>query len=160
MVFSLVGWSGSGKTGVITALISHFKGRGQTVLALKNVPHEYTLQPEGKDSFQFLAAGADRSVLTSQGEIMVMKRKQEKENLLETIQSILPDADWVLMEGLVLENVPVIQVLDSRTEKGFKFPLEKSYAIVSDREVPADIPRFDRADISGLAQHMEDHKHD
>ena len=154
-VFSLVGWSGSGKTTVITGLISYFKARGKIVVALKNVSHEYNLQPRGKDSFLFLEAGADRVVLTSQGEIILMKRKQNREDILGVVQASMPNVDWVLLEGLVLENAPVIQVLGSNPDSGFKFPLEKSCAIVSEIEVPVSVPRFHKEDISGLAKFME-----
>ncbi|MCK4835847.1 MAG: molybdopterin-guanine dinucleotide biosynthesis protein B, partial [Candidatus Aminicenantes bacterium] len=152
---SLVGWSGSGKTTVITRLISFFKAKKKTVVALKNVPHEYALQPEGKDSFKFLEAGADRVVLNSREEIILMKRKKDQEDILGMIQSALDNVDMVFLEGLLLKNVPVIEVLDSNQAKGFKYPLEKCSAIVSDGNIHASIPWFHKDDISAIAQFME-----
>jgi molybdopterin-guanine dinucleotide biosynthesis protein B len=159
-VFSLVGWSGSGKTTVIAGLISNFKARGKVVVAVKNVPNEYGFQPEGKDSFKFLEAGADQVVLCSKGEIILMKRKKGQENILGMIQSVLSGVDLILLEGLVLKNVPVIQVLGSCQENGFKFPIEKCSAIVSEKDVRTTIPRFKKNDILGLAQFMEAYKNE
>jgi molybdopterin-guanine dinucleotide biosynthesis protein B len=159
-LFSLVGWSGSGKTTLIARLISYYKKKKMSVAAVKRVPHEYSLQPEGKDSFRFLRAGADSVYLASQREIMSIRPKQAHEDAWHLIKSDLKDHDFVLLEGLILDQVPVAEVFDSRRHKLLKFPLKKLSLIISDEQLQEKIPWFHVDDIKGIAEYLEEYAYE
>ncbi len=55
---SIVGWSGSGKTRLLIALIHELRARGVQVAAVKHSSHAHPLHPEGTDSRAFSEAGA------------------------------------------------------------------------------------------------------
>ncbi len=159
-LFSLVGWSGSGKTTLIARLISYYKKKKMSVAAVKRVPHGYSLQPEGKDSFRFLRAGADSVYLASQREIMSIRPKQAHEDAWHLIKSDLKDYDFVLLEGLILDQVPVAEVFDSRRHKLLKFPLKKLSLIISDEQLQKKIPWFHVDDIKGIAEYLEEYAYE
>lgn len=155
-IFSLVGWSESGKTTLISALISHFKQKKKKIAALKNVSHRYSLQPEGKDTWEFLQAGADMVFLTSKDEIVLMKKRKPTIDLLTELNLELKNVDLVLLEGLTGENVPVIEVFSSKSNKNLKFQENKLAAVVADQKMDLEIPCFDINDIQQIAKFMEE----
>lgn len=64
-VVAFAGYSGSGKTTVIAALIPHLRRRGLRVAVVKHAAHSFDMSHPGKDSWQFSQAGAEVSVISS-----------------------------------------------------------------------------------------------
>ena len=56
--FGIIGYSGSGKTTLIERLLPEFARLGKTVNVIKHSHHDLELEPPGKDSGRFRAAGA------------------------------------------------------------------------------------------------------
>ena len=156
-IFSIAGWSGSGKTLLITRLIEHFKSKNQRVIAIKNAPDTYELQPEAKDSAKFLRAGADEVFLIAQNELLRMTRINTPQDLLEDLKSRLYEDDIVLMEGLYQPGIPVIEVDDASRPTGQKFPLDKLAAMVSAGKCPPDLPCFQPDQIAEICVFMEEY---
>jgi len=159
-VFSLVGWSGCGKTTLVSRLISHYKREHLTVAVIKKVAHEYSFQPEGKDSFAFLQAGADHVCLASESEIVAIRPKPKGSDVWRLIKPDLNTFDFVLLEGLILEQVPAAEVFDSEKHNNLKFPLKKLSLIISDKRFQEEIPWFHRDDIKGIAEYLEGNAYD
>ena len=137
---TVVGWSGSGKTTLIVTLIEALKQRGLTVMTLKNVPEKYNFQPKGKDSFKFLDAGADSVYLTSKGEIVEMRRYSGPSELHARIKATFDSYDLVILEGLVIEGVPVF-VTDPFPERS------QACAVANKKFSDIESPKeFDRQD--------------
>jgi molybdopterin-guanine dinucleotide biosynthesis protein B len=153
-IFSIVGWSRSGKTTLVSCLVSHFKSKGRRVTAVKRA-REYTLQPEAKDSAQFLEAGADQVWVLAGREMLNMKRVEDEAAALAILKRSFADSDIVLLEGALLEDVPLIEVFDGARGKSLKFPLEQLAAVVSDQKVGGQIPCFRAAEIERIALFME-----
>ncbi len=156
-IFSIIGWSGSGKTTLITRVIKHYKALGKKVIAVKHVPHKYYLEPESTDTFKFLEAGADETCLVAKNEILSMKHITEKTDPIALLESQYPDYDILLLEGLQNENIPAIEVFNSKKNEALKFPLTSLCAIVSDK--PASIihslPNFNINDTNEIIHFME-----
>ncbi len=172
-VFSIAGWSGSGKTTLILHLAAAFKQKDRKVLAVKNIPHKYHLEPEAKDSFKFLNAGCSEVFLVARDEIVNMQRNDTQEKIFEILEGKANGNDIVLLEGLLRDDIPVIEVFDARQHEAPKIALEKLSALVTvsdlnqgkdkgkiknqpDTGEPGEpVPVFDANDINGIVQFME-----
>ena len=154
-IFSIAGWSGSGKTLLITRLIEHFKAKKRRVIAVKNAPDIYELQPKAKDSAKFLHAGADEVFLIAQNELLRMSRINAPQDLLEELKARLFEDDIVLMEGLYQPGIPVIEVDDASRPQAQKFPLEKLAAMVSTGKCPPGLPCFHPNQIVEICAFLE-----
>lgn len=156
-IFSITGWSKSGKTTLITKIIERLKLKNKKIFAVKNVVNKYHLEPESKDTYKFLNAGSDEVFLVAKNEILNMKKIKNKREFFGIIESKIDKPDFVLLEGLYTENIPVIEVFNSRQKRTTKFPIEKLSAIVSDQKITEDIPYFNLNDIDGIVKFMEDY---
>jgi molybdopterin-guanine dinucleotide biosynthesis protein B len=156
-IFTFAGWSKSGKTSIIAELIKVLKKKGKTVISVKKVPHAYHLQADTKDSSMFLNAGSDEVYLVAAEEIVNMRRVESADHIFHLLENHCLNPDYVLMEGVYHDNVPLIEVWDADTQPQMKFPLEKMAAVVSDQPVAGDIPCFPRDDIQALVTFMEEY---
>ncbi len=156
-IFSIAGWSGSGKTNLITKLIKKFKSKNKRVFVVKNVPHKYHLEPEAKDSFCFLKAGSDEVFLVAQKEIVSMQKNDREGKIFEILQTKTGSSDLVLLEGLYRSDIPVIEVFDSQKNKAPRFSLKKLSALVTDKENMGTVPCFRFDDLDGVVRFMEDY---
>ena len=156
-IFSIAGWSGSGKTKLISRLIESFKAKKRRVIAIKNAPATYTLQPEAKDTAKFLRAGADEVFLIAKNELLRMTLLNAPQDLLEDLKSRLQEDDIVLMEGLYQSGVPVIEVEHPRQRQALKFPLTKLAAVVSAEKCAPGLPCFHPNQIAEITVFMEEY---
>lgn len=154
-MFSIVGWSGSGKTLLITRLIASFKARQRGVIAVKSTHAGYALQPEGKDTARFLQAGAREAYLVADGELLRMTRLAAPADLLAELQGRLRPDDVVLLEGFSQPGIPVVEVQDPRAEKGLKTRAADLAAVVGAESGACPCPRFRPDDIEGIRAFME-----
>jgi len=157
--FSIAGWSDSGKTTLIARLTEKFKVKNKRVAAVKNIPHKYHLQSEKKDSFKFLASGCVEAFLVARNEIVSMQRNDKKEKIFEILEAKADNFDFVLLEGLFREDIPVIEVFASKTNEAPKMSFKSLCALVTDKKNTAnvDIPVFDFDDIDGVVKFMENY---
>jgi molybdopterin-guanine dinucleotide biosynthesis protein B len=156
-IFSIAGWSGSGKTMLINRLIENFKAKKRRVIAIKNTPDNYTLQPEAKDTAQFLRAGADEVFLIAKNELLRMSLINSPQDLLQDLEARLHEDDIVLMEGLYQPGVPIIEVDDPSRPQALKFPLTKLAAMVSAGKSVPDLPCFRPDQIAKITTFMEEY---
>lgn len=158
-IFSITGWSGSGKTTLTTRLIEHFSTRNKRVVAVKSAPHAYHLEPEGKDTFKFLQAGAGKVYLAARNECLSMRRVTGKQDIFAILEQEVNDdhCDILLLEGLIREDIPQIEVFDSSKHDAPKFPLDQLAAIVTPRPFTGEIPNFDIDNINDISSFMEEY---
>ena len=64
-VLGVSGWSGCGKTTLISALIPRLRARGLTVSTLKHAHHDVDLDTPGKDTWRHREAGAQEVMLAT-----------------------------------------------------------------------------------------------
>jgi molybdopterin-guanine dinucleotide biosynthesis protein B len=160
-IFTISGWSGSGKTLLITRLIERFKARNRRVVAVKHAPNSDSMQPEGKDSRRFLEAGADEVFLLTARELTRIRTLGNEEGRFGLLTSCFRDEDIVLMEGFHQEGIPVIEVVDARINPETRLPVERLAAVVSDPPLVLPIPCFSINEVDRVADFMEgcDEKH-
>jgi len=154
-MFSIVGWSGSGKTLLITRLIEGFQAGRRGVIAVKSTHAGYALQPEGKDTARFLRAGAREAYLLAEGELLRMTALARPADLLAELQGRLRPDDVVLLEGLTLPGIPVIEIRDPSGGKDLKTRPADLAALVSAEADANPVPCFHPDDIEGIRTFME-----
>ncbi|MCK4764842.1 MAG: molybdopterin-guanine dinucleotide biosynthesis protein B [Candidatus Aminicenantes bacterium] len=157
--FAVAGWSGSGKTTLITKLVEYFKSKNKRVIAVKNIPHHYHLQPETKDSHKFLTAGCDEVFLLSKQDIVAIQRNDTENKIFSLLENKYSHSDIILLEGLSGPGIPVIEVFDSKKNEAPKFPIKNLAALISDnKDIGGEAaPVFDFDDIDGVIKFMEDY---
>ncbi|MCU0237226.1 MAG: molybdopterin-guanine dinucleotide biosynthesis protein B [Acidobacteria bacterium] len=155
--FSIIGWSGSGKTLLITRLIEEFKARGKSVIAVKSTHAGYGLQPEGKDTARFLQAGARETYLLAGNELLRMTRIAAADDLLDDLQARLGPDDIVLLEGLTRPGIPLIEVEAAGGELAAKSRPGEPVARVSASADPGAHACFRPDDITAIRSFMEEY---
>jgi molybdopterin-guanine dinucleotide biosynthesis protein B len=154
-IFSIIGWSGSGKTSLITRLIERFRTGERRVVAVKCTHAGYALQPEGKDTARFLQAGAQEVYLMTERELLRMTPLDSPDALLADLEARLGPEDVVLLEGLARPGIPAIEVQDPRGGKALKSRPENLAAVVSATKSGHDRPCFHPDDVAAISRFME-----
>ncbi len=109
-VVGFCGWSGTGKTTLIEALIPRLKARGLAVGAIKHDAHGLTHDPRGKDTERLWRAGAD-VVCASDGRQSLVRRRLKEPVSLSVLVAEMPDSlDVVLVEGHKDSDVPKVWI--------------------------------------------------
>ncbi len=109
-VLGLLGWSGSGKTHLLTRLLPVFIARGLTVSTIKHAHHGFDLDQPGKDSYQHRAAGAREVLIASGKRWALMHELDGPEPELHDLLGHLSPCDLVLVEGFKASRHPKIEV--------------------------------------------------
>lgn len=154
-VISIVGYSNSGKTTVLTKIIAEIKARGYKVAIIKHHKGDFDIDHEGKDTYEHMKAGADTTILSSPNKFAIVS-KVESEKKLDELISYIEDVDIIITEGYKKEKKPKIEVFrklnNSERIKGIEKEL---IAIVSDDDITEDIPKFSLKDIKSIVDFIE-----
>ena len=107
-IFSFTGWSGNGKTTLLSKLIKSLSEAGYTASAVKQSHKKINIDKSGTDSYIFSHSGADEVCLLSENSttLFLNKKPVNKELLLK----YFPDADIILCEGVKSDSIPCFEV--------------------------------------------------
>ena len=147
-IYSVVAFSGTGKTTLLEKLIAELKRRGLRLAVIKHDAHEFDVDHEGKDSWRFTRAGADITAVVSSTKAAVMENRPVA---IETLIGRITDVDLIITEGYKTGPWPKIAVRRSGSGKPFPVPVEECFAVVTDVPERTDTPCFDLDDVRGLA---------
>jgi len=147
-IYSIVAFSGTGKTTLLEKLVTELKSRGLRVAVIKHDAHEFEIDREGKDSWRFSRAGADVTVITSEGKTAIIENRPLQ---LEVLLDKITDVDIILTEGYKHGKWPKIGVRREKTGNPLPVPANDCFAVVSDAPVITDRPFFGLDDVVGLA---------
>jgi molybdopterin-guanine dinucleotide biosynthesis protein B len=157
-LIGLSGWSGSGKTILITALVPALIRRGRTVSTVKHAHHSFEVDKPGKDSFVHREAGAHEVLISSARRMALMRelREEPEPGLRELLQRLGP-VDLVLVEGFKREAHPKIEIHRAVVGMPLLYPTDPHImAIASDPELAeAPIPHVSLNDIAAIADLVE-----
>jgi molybdopterin-guanine dinucleotide biosynthesis protein B len=137
----LAGWSGAGKTTLVTRLIPCLRRRGIGVSTIKHAHHRFDVDQPGKDSYEHRQAGAAQVLVTSSNRwaLMTELRGAPEPPLQELIRHLSP-VDLVLVEGFKRDRHPKIEVHRAANDKPWIHPHDPEV-----RAVASDVPPPDRA---------------
>ncbi|MDO5145707.1 MAG: molybdopterin-guanine dinucleotide biosynthesis protein B [Eubacteriales bacterium] len=150
-VFSVVAYSGVGKTTFLERLIPELKKRGLRVAAVKHDAHQFTIDKEGKDSWRMTEAGADVTGLMSERRAVLMEnRPVDTEKWIRTIR----DVDIILTEGYKFGPWPKLMLHREAAGKPLPLPPEQCLAVISDVPVLGAKRMFSLEDEAAVAEFL------
>ena len=150
-VFTITGYSNTGKTTYLEKLIPLLKVAGLRVAVVKHDGHDFQADIEEKDSWRFAQVGAEVVAVASQKKAVVF---QYRTIPLNDIISQIYNVDIILTEGYKSEPYPKIAIFRAGTGKGLSVPAKECMAIVGDYPEPAPCPVFPLNDARPLAEFL------
>jgi molybdopterin-guanine dinucleotide biosynthesis protein B len=153
-VLGLVGWSGCGKTLLLTRLIPELAGRGLKIATLKHAHHSFDTDVPGKDSYEHRKAGASEVIVSSPRRwAQVHEIGDDAEATLAQLLRRVSPCDLVLVEGYKTQRHPKMEVFREALNRRPLHPHDaRVVAIASDRSFPeAGVPVVDLNDIRAVA---------
>ncbi len=154
-VFGIVGWSGSGKTELVTKLIKYFCKKKILVSSIKHTHHKFDIDKEGKDSFKHIQSGSNEVVLYNENKwALISKFQNKKYDIEEMIAKFDSRTQLILVEGLKYSKFSKIEVFRSSLKKSFIFEDDKFIkCIVSDKKIEnLKLPQFNFEDIDKIGE--------
>lgn len=160
-VIGFAGWSGAGKTQLLTRLIPVLGARGLSVSTLKHAHHAFDIDRPGKDSYRHREAGAHEVLIASSSRWALMHelRGEAEPGLAELLGHMSP-VDLVLIEGFKRNPHVKIEVHRQVNGKSWLYVDDDSIrAIASDVPPPADcgLPWVRLDDYEAIADLVQDH---
>jgi molybdopterin-guanine dinucleotide biosynthesis adapter protein len=158
-IIGLAGWSGSGKTRLITKVIPVLRRRGLKVATVKHAHHEFDLDKPGKDSWLHREAGASEvAVVSSRRWALIHELRDEGEPpLAEILTKMSPVADLVIVEGFKRHAHPKLEIYRAVVGKPLLYPEDDCIvAIAADAPLPqAQLPVLKLDDVEGIADVLQ-----
>jgi molybdopterin-guanine dinucleotide biosynthesis adapter protein len=157
-VIGLAGWSGAGKTTLVTKVIPVLVGLGLKVATVKHAHHEFDIDRPGKDSWLHRQAGAGEvAIVSSRRWALVHELGGEPEPPLAEILGKLSPVDLVIIEGFKRHAHPKLEVYRAAIGKPLLYPDDDCVvAIATDGPLPqAQLPVVPLDDIESIANVLQ-----
>ena len=156
-VLGIVGWSGSGKTVLITRLLPMLAARGLRVATLKHAHHAFDVDKPGKDSYEHRKAGAREVIISSArrwAQMHEIDQEREQEATLSELLRRVSPCDLVLIEGFKREQHPKLEVFRHAASQSPMYPLDPRIVVIaSDQPLPeSGLPTVDLNDTAAVAR--------
>jgi molybdopterin-guanine dinucleotide biosynthesis protein B len=153
-LIGLAGWSGAGKTTLMTRLIPALSARGVSVSTLKHAHHAFDIDRPGKDSYEHRSAGAQQVLVASANRwaLMTELRGAPEPKLAELLRRLDP-VDLVIVEGFKRDAHPKLEVHRAANGKPWIHPEDPFVAAIAADVTPPG------AALPGLAlpwAHLDD----
>lgn len=121
VVIQIVGYKNSGKTTLVSHLVSALKKQGYQVGTVKHDAHHFKIDHMGTDTWQHRQAGADTVAITSDEQTAVLEQKPTSvRGLLERMGPL----DFVLIEGFKTAPFPKIVMIKEEADQELLRQLE------------------------------------
>jgi molybdopterin-guanine dinucleotide biosynthesis adapter protein len=156
-VIGIAGWSGAGKTTLISRVIPYLRQEGLRVSVIKHAHHEFDVDVPGKDSWIHRQSGAEEVLVSSANRWALMHelRGAQEPELVELLRKMSP-VDLVLVEGFKSEPIRKIEVHRKANGKPLLFPNDPAIAaLVTDVAVDTTLPIVHPDDIPAVAAMMQ-----
>lgn len=155
-VIGIAGWSGAGKTTLISRVIPLLRQQGLSVSVIKHAHHAFDVDVPGKDSWVHRQSGAEEVLVSSAKRWALMHelRGAAEPELPDLLEKMSP-VDLVVIEGFKSEPHPKVEVYRKASGKPPLFPADPAIAgIATDTAFKTTLPVVDLDDISAIAAMM------
>ncbi len=131
-VYSVVAFSGTGKTTLLEKLIPELSKRGLRVAVIKHDAHEFEIDKPGKDSWRMTQAGAAVTVVASGTQAAIMENRFVPiDELIAKVQNV----DVIITEGY--KHGPWPKIALSRAGNGKPLPVDPADCLAVLTDEPA-----------------------
>lgn len=158
-LFGLAGWSGSGKTALVSRLIPALGSRGLAVSTVKHAHHSFDVDQPGKDSYEHRRAGAVEVMISSASRWALMRENRGAEEPgLDALLARMAPVDLILVEGFKRLPIPKLEVYRPSLGKPLLCGDDAHIvAVASDDEVAGlRVPVLALDDTEGIARFVID----
>ncbi len=155
-VIGVAGWSGAGKTTLISRVIPYLRKQGLRVSVIKHAHHDFDVDVPGKDSWVHRQSGAEEVLVSSANRWALMHelRGAMEPSLPELLRKMSP-VDFVVIEGFKSEPHRKIEVYRKASGKPPLFPGDPAIAgIAADAAIETTLPVAHLDDIPAVATMM------
>jgi molybdopterin-guanine dinucleotide biosynthesis protein B len=156
-VIGIAGWSGAGKTTLISRVIPYLREQGLRVSVIKHAHHDFDVDVPGKDSWVHRQSGAEEVLVSSANRWALMHelRGAAEPSLPELLRKMSP-VDLVVIEGFKSEPHRKIEVYRKASGKPPLFPEDPAIAgIATDVTIETALPVAHLDDIPAVAAMMQ-----
>jgi len=159
-IFGLAGWSGAGKTSLLSRLLPELVGRGIRVSTMKHAHHAFDIDTPGKDSYAHRQAGATEVMVASANRWALMHelRGAPEASVEELIRHMTP-VDLLIIEGFKRHAHDKLEVYRRAVGKPLLCTEDaRIVAVASDGPVPeARVPVIALDDTRAIADFIVAH---
>jgi molybdopterin-guanine dinucleotide biosynthesis adapter protein len=155
-VIGVAGWSGAGKTTLISRVIPYLREQGLRVSVIKHAHHDFDVDVPGKDSWVHRQSGAEEVLVSSANRWALMHelRGAAEPSLPELLRKMSP-VDLLMVEGFKSEPYRKIEVHRRDSGKPLLFPDDPAIAcIATDAVIETTLPVAHLDDIPSVAALM------
>jgi molybdopterin-guanine dinucleotide biosynthesis protein B len=154
-VIGFAGWSGAGKTTLITRLVPLLTARGLSVSTIKHAHHHFDIDQPGKDSYEHRRSGAQEVLVASaQRWALMHELRGAPEPGLDELLSHLAPVDLVIVEGFKRTTPVKIEVHRPSVGKPLLYPDDPAIVAVAS-DVPVGLkpgmPNLALDDLAAIA---------
>ncbi len=154
-IISIVGKSNSGKTTLITGLVTELKRRGYRVAVIKHSSAEVEPDTLNKDTWRFTQAGSDVSAITTESRFAMFKKLDRALRPEELYYFTGWDYDVILAEGYKHSDYPKIEVHRRDLGPGLVSEPSQLLGLITDEPVELAVPQFSKDDAGSIADLVE-----
>lgn len=138
-VFAVSGIKNSGKTTLVSKLVTALTQRGYKVGVIKHDGHDFKADHEGTDSYKHKAAGAQNVIVYSKTKLMMVQDLEEPN--IEAIIELQKDMDIIILEGMKYSSFPKIEVVRKAISQETVCDPKTLLAVATDVELKVgDVP--------------------
>jgi molybdopterin-guanine dinucleotide biosynthesis protein B len=155
-VIGVAGWSGAGKTTLISRVIPYLRGQGLRISVIKHAHHDFDIDVPGKDSWIHRQSGAEEVLVSSANRWALMHelRGAAEPPLAELLRKMSP-VDLVVIEGFKSDRHRKIEVYRKANGKPPLFSNDPAIAgIATDAAIETTLPIAHLDDIPAVAAMM------
>jgi molybdopterin-guanine dinucleotide biosynthesis protein B len=160
-VFGFAGWSGSGKTSLIEAVIPRLTANGLRVSLVKHAHHSFDVDQPGKDSYRHRQAGCQEVLVSSKARWALMHESREGAELtLRQAIDLLSPCDLVLVEGYKRAPIPKLEIWRPSVGKPLLHPGDPHILAIATDEpgaIGTRVPVLGLNDVAGIATFIRQH---
>jgi molybdopterin-guanine dinucleotide biosynthesis adapter protein len=155
-VIGIAGWSGAGKTTLISRVIPYLRQQGLSVSVIKHAHHDFDVDVPGKDSWVHRQSGAEEVLVTSANRWALMHElRGASEPALSQLLRKMSVVDLVVIEGFKSEPIRKIEVYRKDSGKPPLFPHDPAIAgVATDVAIETTLEVVHLDDIPAVAAMM------
>lgn len=157
-IIGLAGWSGAGKTTLVSRLIPALTSRGHRISTIKHAHHQFDIDHPGKDSYAHRMAGSTETLVSSANRFaLIHELRGEPEWSLPQLIAKLSPVDFVLIEGFKRAPHPKIEIFRAANGRSALHPEDPMIRAIATDLVFADtsLPQVGLDEIEAIADLVE-----